>query len=896
MPRRFALALVIVVVLANGAATVLYSGVGPTDPVTNGAAASWNPVLELFADLLTLPIATPGITDIRDITLLACLGLALLVAAAASLWGARPSSDPGAAGAVAHRQAMGSGNSAVAGLGLAAGAVILLALLSAAANGTFDLSWGWIVRFVAGTGWAILIARTFSARMTRQALRALLVVALVCLAATILDRADRDLAHFRWPIGPITTTAAIAAVWASMSGAWAVGLASHKRFGAGLLLAGVVCVVAVYVMQQTGRRAPVLGLVAATVVTAAVLLGRRYRRRVVRVGIVGVIGLLTVGAGAYVIGQLRSPTREVSGPLKLRLAYWEQGGDLIAAHPLLGWGPDTFVVRMTNAIAPLRAESPHFYHGNITLYAHCEWMQAAVELGIPAALAYIGLPIGMIAWAARSLRQTRGGPQKRKPGQTDAGSGDASNRVLMVTLIAGLTAILVTEMASITLRTPVMPVWFWTMLGLLGSLCPARVGVRGEAHRRHLPRRGSVAALAVMGLGCFAVCTVETRRASAEAREERGPDGRFGSRLYAEKTISAHHKAAVRASHRAQARREPRHIELARSLWGDLYHLMPALHDVPARYAEVLKMAGQPDAARAVLEDALSDGLNPYNVEANVGYAGLLAEDPVERFRCVQRALRSGALNAALRTIMSGALEHAAVVELLEAELPGARTVATGQKGGSVSEPIVELLRIKAFGQRRRGLLNEAITDQRLAAHFYRRLEREHDPYRRAAEAETDAFLVLAEVLYEANPGNYEQAYDAICEAERYAVLGINHQRVGKPEPEKGFVGGEILPTEFPRRLRGLWRLSALLHVVGGNEHFLIGRVKAGLPPEAWNDDEAVRQELGRIYRRAYDDMISLPSAKRPEHLAHLREMARAFAGDGVQPTDTPVPQVQTPD
>ncbi len=916
MPRRFALALVVVVVLANGAATVLYSGIGPTDSVTNGATASWNPVLELLADLLTLPIATPGITDIRDIALLAGLGLALLIAAAARLWGDESPSgpdgtvpddpgpdgtvldDPGAdaTGAVAHRRVVGPGRPAETWLGLAAGAVILLALSSAAANGTFDLSWGWIVRFVAGAGWAILIGRTFSPQMTRQAFWGLLLMALGFMALTVLDRADRGLAHFRWPIGPITTTAAVAAIWAGLAGAWAVGRASLRRFDAGTLLLVIVCVVALYVLQQTGRRAPAMGLIAATLMTAALYVWSRYRRRVFRAGLIGVVGIAAIGAGSYVIGQLRSPTREVSGPLKLRLAYWEQCGDLIAAHPLLGWGPDTFVVRMTNAIAPLRAESPHFYHGNITLYAHNEWIQAAVELGIPAALAYIVLPIGVIACAVWSLRQTRAGSRKPEQGRAFVGHGDASNRALMVALIAGLTAIVVTELASITMRTPVTPMWFWTLLGLLGSLCPARSGVRGETHRRHLPRRGSAAALAVLALGCLGVCTVEIRRASAEAREERGPDGRFESRLYAEKTISARHKAAVRASHLVRALREPRHIELARSLWGEMYRLMPALHDVPARYAEVLMMAGQPDAARAVLEEALSERLNPFSVGANVGYAGLLAEDPVGRFRCVQRALRSGALSIELGGILSGALEHPAVAELLETELSGARAVATRQQGGSVSEPVVELLRVNAFALRQRGLPGEAIADQRLAAHFYRHLEREHYPYRRPAEAETDAFFVLAAVLYEADPGNYPEAYEAIAEAERYAVLGINHQRVGRPDPELGFVGGVVLPTEFPRRLRGLWRLSALLHVVAGNEHFLIGRVKAGLPPEAWNDDEVIRRELGGLYRQAFADMLSLPSAKRPEHLPHLREMARAFAGDVVQPAYPPVPPVQTPD
>jgi hypothetical protein len=187
-----------------------------------------------------------------------------------------------------------------------------------------------------------------------------------------------------------------------------------------------------------------------------------------------------------------------------------------------------------------------------------------------------------------------------------------------------------------------------------------------------------------------------------------------------------------------------------------------------------------------------------------------------------------------------------------------------------------ELLRINAFLNGRAGRINVAIEDQRLAAECYQRLEQKQSPYRRTDRAETDAFQRLARLLFDADPGNYEEACEAIERAEYYAVLGIMHERVARPEPERGFVGGVVLPMETPERLRALWRLSALLHVAAGREYFLMGRVMAGMPTDQWNNGEAVRQELGRVYRQAYESLLRLPPAQRPAHFDHIQQMAQA--------------------
>src|SRR5262249_38104538 len=116
-------------------------------------------------------------------------------------------------------------------------AVLALALLSALVNHCMDLSQGWILRFVCGVGLAVVVGRTIPVERISGALAALLVVGVVALGLSVARRADSGLAHFTWPIGPITITASMAGVWAAMAAGM---LAGKRRFDfASVLLVGV---------------------------------------------------------------------------------------------------------------------------------------------------------------------------------------------------------------------------------------------------------------------------------------------------------------------------------------------------------------------------------------------------------------------------------------------------------------------------------------------------------------------------------------------------------------------------------------------------------------------------------------------------------------------------------
>jgi len=184
----------------------------------------------------------------------------------------------------------------------------------------------------------------------------------------------------------------------------------------------------------------------------------------------------------------------------------------------------------------------------------------------------------------------------------------------------------------------------------------------------------------------------------------------------------------------------------------------------------------------------------------------------------------------------------------------------------------LEALRVLAFICFQSSHTREAIAYQKAAAEWYHRLEIAVHPYRRGADAETDAFYRLARMNYETDPPDFAEASRAICEAERYAVLGIRHEKVALPEPALGFVGGEVVPTEYPERLRPLWRLSAILHMAVGDWRDLDMRILASIPQEQWTP-ESLRREKAMVAQIACLSLSKLPINKRPTHYHQLCQM-----------------------
>lgn len=884
MSRRLQLCIIAVVALACGSATCLYSGAGPIDPKSAALGGAWHPALAAIADLLTMPLPTSGIADVRDSVQFFFLGAFLLLLACRYF-----ADSPATAATMDYGRSQFSVTRIIALLGAC---VVTLSLISAATSDTPVLAWGWIVRFVVGAAWACLLSQCCTPAMVRTILPILLTIGTTALALGLFHRADRGYQHFTWPIGPITLTAALAACWAAM--AMTLLLARVFRGGprtvasaSGAVIASIAipsAALAIFALHSTGRRAAAVGIIAAMLVVATCLLLRKCPSRRARLG-TAVAGLLcVVTAVAYVTREAKSPVRIRSGPVQVRLAYLEKSWELIRERPLFGVGPDQFVVAMTNRMAPLRAECPQVYHGNIDNAAHNEWLQAAVELGLPAGLLYLAIPIVIGFIAVRRLIPP---PPLRGAGPSDGTASSLPCNAYTLALLAGLVAICVTEFSGITLRGPVMPVWHWTILGLLAAQrrCdvtgPSPPGQAAPGATRQ--RKALIAFCAAGGSAlCFLIVVVDLYGATRPILCATGTRTRAVPRLYAEKTLADDY--AVAADKLSAWRMSPTSegLDAAIDNWRRVYRLMPTYLDTPSRYAECLILAGRSQEAGRVLADALH-GISPYDFDANKLYASLIF-DPAHRLICVQNALRSGPLDEALRALLDDSLRSEAIARLRDEMLPSAREAARRDPADAAyPDSQIELLRIAVYDAARRGDYEAAIADQQLVAECYRRLEETSHRHRRPHEAETDAWLTLARLFFEHDRIRWREALEAVRLAERYAVMGIRHESVADARPEAGYIGGEVVPTEFPETLYPLWRLSALLHLIAGDDRYLDLRIFAGLPPARWTQHD-LHSELARLAREAHAYLSGIPAANRPPHYDRLPEMARQYESPGTTP------------
>ncbi|MBK8267159.1 MAG: O-antigen ligase family protein [Planctomycetes bacterium] len=555
--------LLIACVISTCAGSVLlYSGAGPMGPaMALGQDIGWNPILATAADWLTLPIPTADIADVRDVVLVAGLGLLLVLLCFSvkqrqaeapkqrelpkeKAW-RTPAPD------VPFRWLMVTGT-----------AVLLISSLSAAANQSWELSVGWLTRTAAGLAWAALLARTFDDRMVRQVLSGLLAAGAVCVLLSIAHRTDRHLIHFQWPIGPITPTATMAALWCAMATGGVVGLGWHRgHLGRSATLLAVAAL-SVYGLSETGRRGPALAVLGSALLLIACNRWQATRNRLTRGIIVLVVLAGMGGAGFYIAREALSVDRVASGSVGIRFEYWRLSWEMIRERLSLGSGPDTYVAEMTRAVAPLRGVSPHVYHGNMDVDAHNEWIQAAVEIGVPGALFWFMLPLGVVllAWQPipfeSPLIQQGGGARLRL-----APFGDPLRRSSALALTSGLLVIVVAECSGIMLRGPILPVWYWTLLGLLCALTRRRSPLAAEptgttAGGGRVARIGLVA-----GMSGAIVCAIVTYReisaASINAPQAIVENEASDQRLFSLRTIGLLDRAANYASLRAAAMPNP---------------------------------------------------------------------------------------------------------------------------------------------------------------------------------------------------------------------------------------------------------------------------------------------------------------------------------------------------
>lgn len=171
--------------------------------------------------------------------------------------------------------------------------------------------------------------------------------------------------------------------------------------------------------------------------------GRSDRRERRLGGAVAVaVGVLGLGLGATVL------LRAQSGSLAARRTIWVAVGQLVAARPLLGYGPDALAVFFPRVFPPQLV----YYHGRefIVDRAHNLLLDWAVTLGVPGVLAIL---LVLAAFFALGYRRVAGASRR-------SGGGELTDRdILLAACLAAVAGNLAGNLVSFDVTATAMATW-----------------------------------------------------------------------------------------------------------------------------------------------------------------------------------------------------------------------------------------------------------------------------------------------------------------------------------------------------------------------------------------------------------------------------------------------------
>lgn len=842
---------------------------------------TWPP--SWIARTLMLPIAMPGMTDIRRYVLPVGLAMVLITFAF------RPprSTTAEAAG--------GAGETSGATLlsrwwfeGLAA-VVIVVAVCSALANGTYGFSRGWIFGLILYSAWSIVLRRF----LPRERIPLLLLlasgVAALAVVTALWHRLALGVFAFELPVGPVTITGALGALMTAMGAAWLfsgfISSANQNRPRglARTVWVGLVVIAGLVLTIYAARRASwlAIGVALAVIVVAGVFKGGRSGK--LRWWVI--VGLVIVPAAGFVVQQrYLSPRAGVRQGIQSRTGYWKHVVTDLPRHPFLGVGPDMFVCDMTSVNALDHSTQAKQFGGRVEYDAHSEWLQAIHELGIVGGLSYCALPIATIVLALRRYRRGAAG-----------GQGD-----LLLCCAAGLIAIMVYELLSINLRHPVVSPWYWTLLGVTAALLRIPQAAAKTSHTATKPsllsgslvRLGSLvgAALILLITVADARCAVaheRARLAQAASPAEALADydvaiRQFGSRawlstrydramLCSQLLKAAQGDAAAKASGGAFAEIARRTVDA----WRELVDRCPAYPDAGYKLSEALVLSGERAEALATLERYLKH-VDPHDLQANILRIYLGGQDAMQNLLCVRAALVRSPMNNVLASYIARDLASP------EVSKPWADLVHEAWRSIEIADesqwpdPFApETFRMEVLRLAGEGELKQAADVSRLAAEMYGRQVDQLTPRRRVNAVVADAWYVAARFRFESEPGAYMAVCAAMQKAETYANLQVRFDAGATSQ------GLDLDPVGLRNRtseLRTLLKFSAMMGMACGVDDLEVARrVNWSLP----GDRHAMAQvnaEKARMAAELVAIFDRLPVEMQPPVMPRLKEQARTAA------------------
>ena len=870
--RLVRIALIATISLVLAAALLLFNDV----PELRRAAppGAWPPTV--VTRVLMLPLPMTGMTDVRWYALPTGLAFLLILLAIHPAGGR-------SMGSSSERQATSRGFVGRFWFELLATGAILVAVVSAGANGTWDFSRGWVYGLVSGCVWSIFLKHALSRNLAMSALKAAVCIASGAAALAIWHRLALGEPFFELPIGPVTVTGSLGAMMIASSSAWLFATliarrseTSKPRIAAALFVA-FFGLIGLTLTVLAARRGSWVTLTAVVLVLGLVAFTRRVpRRRLAGIAVAGLIMLVV--AGVFIQQRYVAPRTRAGKSFEGRLNYWSFIVAEIPNHPLIGAGPDTFVCEMTTAHALKHATQPKSYSGRVDYEAHNEWLQAFHELGIAGGLCYLAMPLGVIVLSLRRLRRA---------------NGNAVTHALLA-CAAGLIAIVVYESASINLRHPVLQPWYWTLIGVTLAILrepgtepvveKKRDREAAETSSKHNSSMLTSAILRVVALA-FAVVVItatisDARSAvtheSARIAQSENPQRalqdyeRAMSRAGSRNWLSVRTDRAGLLSQLAATRQPSSDNNVAKEAvqaWRAIYE---RCHGYPAagyKLAEALLRAGDRADSLATLTTYLTES-DPYDPSANLLRIYLGGQDAMQNLLCIRRALFSSPMNNMLATL--AAREFASP----QASEPWAEFVHQAWESSKIendeawTDPLApETFRLEALRFAGEGELAQAARVSRLAAEMYGRQYAKLSDLRRMNAPVGDAWYIAARFLFESEPARYREAFETVLKAEEYAKLEVQASA-------SGLDLNPVLLRNRTAELRQLLRFSAMMGLAAGiSETEVARRVNWALPGNQ-HSMEQVKAETCRLAADLVAVFDRLPASAQPPTLPALRRLA----------------------
>ncbi|NLU21852.1 MAG: O-antigen ligase family protein [Phycisphaerae bacterium] len=254
-----------------------------------------------------------------------------------------------------------------------------------------------------------------------------------------------------------------------------------------IVLGSIVCLaLTVWAFMLAGSRGPLVGLALGLVLMAGMASPRWLRWTLAGITFAGLIAVL------FFVSTHIDQEGSRWATVRFRTYAWKYAVQRFIVRPVGGAGQGDYLLAAQAMSVRDAQQDPAAFVGELLGHAHNEWLEVLSDLGA-FGLALISTALGITFWSAwLSLRRL----------------GCVFDRWCLLGLAGTLAALIVEEMTDVALRTPVLPLIFYTVVGLIWAFCASAEKWEEENTERSHGRGVRVLGLLLGGAACVAIAWV----------------------------------------------------------------------------------------------------------------------------------------------------------------------------------------------------------------------------------------------------------------------------------------------------------------------------------------------------------------------------------------------------